>query len=1663
MYMRYRKVISRVLVLAMLTITLFGTSSANIQAEGTADGKSIDVWDFGGVQQAGSSYTNHITIEMLNGLKAAGDTTSGTFARNTSFGDVTIATGGGHFRLYYRDGSVNGTSSYGSPTTKTFSDGYTNNGSIYFSGNNSPTSHHIRVDQVEAGDIITLYGFYTNSSGSGTPVYNFDLTNESGTTTTVTSEAITTAADIFTYRALDSGTLKIYVTGIGSGYKPHIARITRTPGVNVSGTLDLNGHALTGHSLVFQNQTTSEIIPATLNSNGTFETTLTAGYPFIAVLQGVSSEYSISDATKSVTTALSDITNGLSNIGLVVDRTAMATVSGAITGFDGSYSLEQFKIMLNPPADSLAPSVEATIDKSAKTYTADVRAGIAYTVSLLGVNDYSLTGGGNVHITSNTTQDITVTPKAIYNTTGTFVGLPSTATITSIQFTHEEDGYVYPGTITDAGTNGGYSANLRDGAYAVSAVSSDPLYKTIGHVVVNGSNTTKDIKFSSTAAPSPLPWVGDLYVGDSSKENNFATVKEALAAAARMNPKSEAERITIHIAPGIYRAQLMIATPYISLVNTDPTQEVKITWYYGVGYDYYSVGPDGKYNEDRAFDKYLKDKAGKFKWGATVFLTSAAKGFRAENITFENSFNKYMTQEELDDGVEVTKTEPSNLTVRTADLDVTSRAATERAAAMGIEADNVEFYNSKFISNQDTLYTGNSDINLYFKNSYIEGNTDYIFGDGNAVFDNSILNFTGYSEEASGGYITAAKPSNPNYAGYLFRNSTITWTESKKQAPGYFGRPWGQEAKVKFLDTKLEDSSMIAPQGWTSMSGSTPDKAGFYEYNTQYNGVPVDTSSRTGKVLTPETAITNVRDYFGSDWTPYYYEPSSVTAPVLRVDSAGQTGVVLGWQSSTSTIGSIIYAIYQDGQKVGTTADTSYSVQGLTPGTSYSFRVEALNTAGDTAASAEVQASTVLLGAPSAPVIAAAPGNGAATITWNTVTDATYYTVKSYSVTDSVYQVIFTSDSPTVTSYTYSGLTNGTTYYFVVTASNSHGESDPSNIAEVTPAAEGTAPVAPSVSATAGGTTATLSWNAVPGATAYTIKGGKASGDYPTVVQLDNGNTTSHTFTGLTYGTTYYYVVTASNEFGESLQSNEIAVTAGQQATIKPEDFVGYDIGSPAITGSSSFDDDSNVFTLTGAGTGINKNATGLDQLYMSAVKIKGDYTISAKASFEDYAPGKYGMMGLTVRESLDANSFHYTHMEQYASTAVGGRKMYRYTGKANGSNLPNMPLNGSAYLQLTKTGDKITSIISTTPIPANPENSPTLAITSETAVGLDVAGNPKELYVGFMVTSANATKTATAKFEDIKIVMADGTVAFDSNEGKPVAPKNVVTKPYDKSATISWDALATATSYTIKQSSSEQGPFVVAQTVNGSANQALISGLDNDKTYYFVVTASNASGESVPSAVIHVTPSAETVLPPVITMTSAAPASEVFSAVLPLSGSVNKESTLTIKHNGSLVSLDGANTSLSLGKNGSFSKSLVLVTGANEIVITAVDTYGNTTTQTYSVTYTYKAANIAFSNAEGQAVTTLTAGQEIVVQAGVENFIASTQDAMMVVGLYDDRNQLIKFITTSETLLSGESDVFYAKLKLPDDVSGYSLKVFIWDSAATMRPISDVIVLKQS
>ena len=347
----------------------------------------------------------------------------------------------------------------------------------------------------------------------------------------------------------------------------------------------------------------------------------------------------------------------------------------------------------------------------------------------------------------------------------------------------------------------------------------------------------------------------DLYVGYTGRANNFSTVQDAVNKAASLNPSNENSRVTIHIAPGTYRQQVIVQTPYITFVNDEPSKgDAVLTWYYGIGYKYYSANSKGYYDSSLAYSKSGKNAAS-YRWGATVQLWPKATNFKAQNIVFENSFNRYITQEEIADGVECTN---ETLKVqRYSGVDVNSKAYTERAAAFSADTSYCEFLNCKFYSSQDTLYTGGSP--QYYKNCLIEGQTDYIFGGSNAVFDGCELRWKGYSSGTTGGYITAARSQNQNpYTGYLFMNCKVTGNSQLAVTPGYLGRPWGQDAKVLFVNTTLQNGNMINAQGWYSMSGVQPESVdGFKESGTKLsNGQRVDLSQLDSRFHQRKRSVT---------------------------------------------------------------------------------------------------------------------------------------------------------------------------------------------------------------------------------------------------------------------------------------------------------------------------------------------------------------------------------------------------------------------------------------------------------------------------------------------------------------------------------------------------------------------------------------------------------------------------------------------------------------------------------------------------------------------------------------------------------------------------------------------------------------------------------------
>jgi fibronectin type 3 domain-containing protein len=185
--------------------------------------------------------------------------------------------------------------------------------------------------------------------------------------------------------------------------------------------------------------------------------------------------------------------------------------------------------------------------------------------------------------------------------------------------------------------------------------------------------------------------------------------------------------------------------------------------------------------------------------------------------------------------------------------------------------------------------------------------------------------------------------------------------------------------------------------------------------------------------------------------------------------------------------------------------------------------------------------------------LTATAGNAQVALTWNASSGAASYYLKRSTTSGSGYAQIAT---PTAANYTDTGLTNGTNYYYVVSAYNSAGQSSHSPEVSATPVAPAGPPAAPAnLQATAGNAQVTLTWSASAGATSYNVKRSTTTGGpYAT---LSSPTVTNFTDTGLTNGTTYYYVVFALNSAGESGNSAQasaspVNVPADVTVTIDP-------------------------------------------------------------------------------------------------------------------------------------------------------------------------------------------------------------------------------------------------------------------------------------------------------------------------------------------------------------------------------------------------------------------------------------------------------------------------------------------------------------------------------
>lgn len=190
------------------------------------------------------------------------------------------------------------------------------------------------------------------------------------------------------------------------------------------------------------------------------------------------------------------------------------------------------------------------------------------------------------------------------------------------------------------------------------------------------------------------------------------------------------------------------------------------------------------------------------------------------------------------------KVEGSDITFKNLTIE-NNAAQLGQAVALHTEGDRLKFINCRILGNQDTIYTGAKFTRLYFKDCYIDGTTDFIFGPSTALFEDCII----HSKRNS--YVTAASTPKEAKYGYVFKHCKLTAEPGVDKV--YLGRPWRPYAYTLFIECELGKHIVLA--GWHNWGKqSNEETARYMEYKNTGEGANASERVAWSKQLTKKEA-----------------------------------------------------------------------------------------------------------------------------------------------------------------------------------------------------------------------------------------------------------------------------------------------------------------------------------------------------------------------------------------------------------------------------------------------------------------------------------------------------------------------------------------------------------------------------------------------------------------------------------------------------------------------------------------------------------------------------------------------------------------------------------------------------------------------------------------
>lgn len=294
---------------------------------------------------------------------------------------------------------------------------------------------------------------------------------------------------------------------------------------------------------------------------------------------------------------------------------------------------------------------------------------------------------------------------------------------------------------------------------------------------------------------------------DASGKGDFKTIQEAVNSIRDLSQ----QKVKIYIKNGIYHEKIVVPSWKTNIALIGENKDSTI-----ITNDDYSgkLKPEGKFS---TFTSY------------TVLVQG--NDFSAENVTIQNTAGRV-----------------------------------GQAVALHVEGDRAIIKNCKLLGNQDTLYAGKENSRQYYQDCYIEGTTDFIFGEATVVFQSCTI------RSLVNSFITAAATSPRQPFGFVLINCKLLADTAAKKV--YLGRPWRPYARTVFIHCEL--GAHILPKGWDPWTGDArfPDKEKttyYAEYGNTGPGASVkDRVSWSKQLSAAEAKKYTVRNILqGSDnWHP---------------------------------------------------------------------------------------------------------------------------------------------------------------------------------------------------------------------------------------------------------------------------------------------------------------------------------------------------------------------------------------------------------------------------------------------------------------------------------------------------------------------------------------------------------------------------------------------------------------------------------------------------------------------------------------------------------------------------------------------------------------------------------------------------------------------------